>query len=85
MHHRSQLIPRNHSIPGLLAVALCTTLNGFAQTNAPAGPAPLQLPVYRVEAEAETDHYIQGPFLPDVQGTKINVRRFVPSSEGRPV
>jgi len=26
-----------------------------------------------VEAEAERDHYIQGPFLPGVQGTKINV------------
>jgi Fe(3+) dicitrate transport protein len=26
-----------------------------------------------VEAEAEHDHVVQGPFLPDVQGTKINV------------
>ncbi len=33
----------------------------------------VQLPAYRVEAEAEKDHYVQGPFLPDVQGTKINV------------
>lgn len=36
-------------------------------------PAVVQLPTIRVEAEAEKDHYIQGPFLPDVQGTKINV------------
>lgn len=26
-----------------------------------------------MEAEAESDHYVQGPFLPDVQGTKINI------------
>lgn len=28
---------------------------------------------FRIEAEAEKDHYVQGPFLPGVQGTKINV------------
>ena len=33
----------------------------------------VSLEAYRVEAEAEKDHYIQGPFLPDTQGTKINV------------
>ena len=27
---------------------------------------------FQVEAEAEFDHVIQGPFLPDVQGAKIN-------------
>ena len=31
------------------------------------------LPSVVVEAEAESDHVVQGPFLPDVQGTKINV------------
>ena len=31
------------------------------------------LPSVVVEAEAESDHAVQGPFLPDVQGTKINV------------
>ncbi len=34
---------------------------------------PVQLPTYRVEAEAESDHFVQSPFLPDVQGAKINV------------
>ena len=28
---------------------------------------------YRVEAEAESDHFVQGPFLPDLQGTRVNV------------
>ncbi len=50
----------------------------FAQTgtpaNTPAGnPPPVTLPTYLVEAEAENDHVVQGPFLPDVQGAKINV------------
>ena len=35
-------------------------------------PPPVQLPRFQVEAEAELDHVIQGPFLPDVQGAKIN-------------
>lgn len=35
--------------------------------------APVQLPTLLVEAEAEQDHTVQGPFLPDLQGTKINV------------
>jgi len=49
-----------------------------------ATPAPLNsvaatfgsvdtLPGVVVEAEAESDHYVQGPFLPDVQGSKINI------------
>ncbi|MFM8337364.1 MAG: TonB-dependent receptor plug domain-containing protein, partial [Opitutaceae bacterium] len=33
---------------------------------------PVQLPAVIAEAEAESDHHIQGPFLPDVQGAKIN-------------
>lgn len=40
--------------------------------HVPASTAPLALPTYRVEAEAESDHSVQGPFLPDVQGTKVN-------------
>jgi Fe(3+) dicitrate transport protein len=34
---------------------------------------PILLTAYRVEAEAESDHFVQGPFLPDLQGAKINV------------
>jgi Fe(3+) dicitrate transport protein len=33
----------------------------------------VELPLFLVEAEAEKDHFIQGPFLPDTQGAKINV------------
>lgn len=46
--------------------------SSFAETaaNADYDSAP-QLEA--IEAEAETDHYVQGPFLPDVQGTKINI------------
>src|SRR5687768_6538700 len=33
---------------------------------------PVQMPAFRVEAEAEADHYVQGPFLPDAQGTRLN-------------
>ncbi|HUG12663.1 MAG TPA: TonB-dependent receptor [Opitutaceae bacterium] len=33
----------------------------------------IELPLFLVEAEAEKDHYIQGPFLPDTQGARINV------------
>lgn len=32
----------------------------------------VELPVYRLEAESEADHFVQGPFLPDLQGAKIN-------------
>lgn len=55
------------------ALLLCLTglaLHGQT-TTAPA--SPIQLPAIQVEAEAEKDHYIQGPFLPEVQGTRINV------------
>ncbi|MFM8617638.1 MAG: TonB-dependent receptor family protein [Opitutaceae bacterium] len=33
---------------------------------------PVQLPAVVAEAESESDHHIQGPFLPDLQGAKIN-------------
>ncbi len=42
----------------------------FAASEPP--PPPVQMPRFAVEAEAEFDHVIQGPFLPDVQGAKIN-------------
>ena len=42
----------------------------FAASEPP--PPPVQLARFQVEAEAEFDHVIQGPFLPDVQGAKIN-------------
>jgi Fe(3+) dicitrate transport protein len=54
-----------------LALSVCAPLR--AQTAAPSPPPEtVQLPAFRIEAEAEKDHYIQGHFLPDVQGTKIN-------------
>lgn len=41
--------------------------------NATASDAPVvTLEALVVEAESEHDHFVQGPFLPDVQGTKIN-------------
>ena len=59
---------------GLLSL---TTALRAADADAPASagptPPPVVLPTFRVEAEAESDHFVQGPFLPDVQGAKINV------------
>ena len=43
-----------------------------AEQNPRAANLPVQLPAVIAEAEAESDHQIQGPFLPDVQGAKIN-------------
>lgn len=60
------------------AVALSLASSGRAQSSAPvSGTAntatpPVQMPSFRVEAEAEADHYVQGPFLPDTQGTRVN-------------
>jgi Fe(3+) dicitrate transport protein len=49
----------------------------LAAQPAPAPASPdeevVTMEAFRVEAEAEKDHYVQGPFLPAVQGTKINV------------
>lgn len=58
----------------LVAIFASLALPLFAQAQTgPTPPTePLQLPTFRVEAEAEKDHYIQGPFLPDTQGTRIN-------------
>ncbi|MBL9210797.1 MAG: TonB-dependent receptor plug domain-containing protein [Opitutaceae bacterium] len=60
------------------AATLCASLPAstvWGQSNLAfaANPPPVQLPSVHVEAEAERDHFIQGPFLPEVQGTKINV------------
>lgn len=54
-----------------LALSVGATLRAQTATVSPQ-PETVQFPAFRVEAEAEKDHYIQGPFLPDVQGTKIN-------------
>ena len=66
--------------PLLVLLATFAAATAAAQSPAPATARrvtepgePIRLDPYRVEAEAEADHYIQGPFLPDVQGTKINV------------
>lgn len=71
------------TLPRLILATALASLAAFspgearaddAPATAPSEPAPVfKLPDFRVEAEAEKDHYIQGPFLPDVQGTKINV------------
>lgn len=57
----------------VLSAGLFPTLSSRAQADAAASAPPVQLPAVQVEAEAEKDHFIQGPFLPAVQGTKINV------------
>jgi hypothetical protein len=63
--HHARLRPRHRSAAGSALAA--TPLAPSATT------APVVLPSFQVEAEAESDHYVQGPFLPDVQGAKINV------------
>ncbi len=60
-----------------LASTVGLSLLAFSSSNAAASAAAEMqaysaLPVITVEAEAEHDHRIQGPFLPDVQGSKIN-------------
>lgn len=60
-------------ILAVTALALGFAAFARAQAAAPASPPDaVKLPDFRVEAEAEKDHYVQGPFLPDVQGTRIN-------------
>lgn len=60
-----------------LIASLVATASLVAQTGTPGADASASTPVlldsFRVEAEAEHDHVVQGPFLPDVQGTKVNV------------
>jgi Fe(3+) dicitrate transport protein len=64
--------------PLLLALGLACATTAHCQPAAPSSglPAvepPVQLPSFKVEAEAEADHIVQGPFLPNVQGTRVNV------------
>lgn len=58
----------------LLLTAINAALFASAALSKPAQTRAqeIRLPGVVVEAEAESDHYIQGPFLPDVQGTKLN-------------
>jgi Fe(3+) dicitrate transport protein len=57
------------------SVAFAAVLPATAQEEPASDDAgeTVKLEEFRIEAEAEKDHYVQGPFLPDVQGTKINV------------
>lgn len=74
MKHRNRI---KHWIPLSLALALpafgATLAASPTSSGSAALAAPITLPAVHVEAEAEADHFVQGPFLPDVQGTKINV------------
>ena len=79
--HPADYLTETHVTPIMKRLRHCllVLLAGFAlPLPAPAQAAltttepVLQLPTFRVEAEAEKDHYIQGPFLPATQGTKIN-------------
>lgn len=62
------LLPRRTYACFLAATALVATASA-----AESPPPPVQLAAFSVEAEAEADHIVQGPFLPDLQGTRINV------------
>jgi len=62
----------------LLLASLCLTGTALAQSTVsiPAGEFSDEthvLPTFQVEGEAEKDHFVQGPFLPDVQGVRLNV------------
>ncbi len=60
----------------LSAPTFALALDATSTPESPVSPSTeevVQLQPFRVEAEAETDHYVQGPFLPDVQGTKLNL------------
>ncbi|HEY5552815.1 MAG TPA: TonB-dependent receptor [Opitutaceae bacterium] len=59
-----------NSLP-IAALVLLGAIPELDAQEADYGPV-VELPVYRVEAEAESDHFVQGPFLPDLQGAKIN-------------
>lgn len=56
-----------------MGVASAVAADDVVAASASTGAEPvLELPRMVVEAEAEQDHVVQGPFLPDVQGVKIN-------------
>ena len=56
----------------LIALATAAGLPRVLAALPAASSPPVQLPAFNVEAEAESDHYIQSPFLPNLQGTRIN-------------
>jgi Fe(3+) dicitrate transport protein len=58
-------------MPALLSAAPAQPAS--PAVGAPVEEPPVEMASYLVEAEAESDHVVQGPFLPDLQGTKINV------------
>ncbi len=61
-------------LPSAFIALVVVSPSARAQADAPVTPPPpVVLPALRVEAEAEQDHHVQGPFLPDTQGTKLNV------------
>lgn len=76
----SSRIPHRHSLSRLthlLTIALPAALSPLPAADlAPAGAANdselVTLPALRVEAEAQSDRIIQGPFLPEVRGTEIH-------------
>lgn len=57
----------------VIPAAALAQSSAAAPAVASAAETPVQLAAFRVEAEAEADHVVQGPFLPDVQGTRVNV------------
>ncbi len=62
----------NLSFRRSLAVAAALSSAGLSWGATPLAGGPTQLDPFLVEAEAEADHFVQGPFLPDTQGTRIN-------------
>ncbi|PAW61009.1 MAG: hypothetical protein B9S34_16600 [Opitutia bacterium Tous-C1TDCM] len=73
--HRCRAVHQSLRFAAFLSAALPGSI--LSATNPPvpsdvAAEPATRLPAFRVEAEAESDHYIQGPFLPDTQGTRIN-------------
>ena len=60
--------------PSTVIAILAFTASALSPAEAAEAETEIsKLPEFRVEAEAESDHFVQGPFLPDVQGVKINV------------
>lgn len=77
----TSFVSLNRNLRGATICCLTSLVLPLANAAAPldtGAPAlteknPVMLPAVQVEAEAEKDHVVQGPFLPDVQGAKINV------------
>ncbi|MDO8541084.1 MAG: TonB-dependent receptor plug domain-containing protein [Opitutaceae bacterium] len=66
-------MPTNLRLPLCILASAAIAALPFTATADDASTPPVQLPSFRVEAEAEADHFVQGPFLPDIQGTKVNI------------